>query len=324
MRNPIPPPRQQQNSDDKLLEMVNDDTVSLWAGSTCSDMSVMSAASNQSKNSSQQPTVSKQERLQRLQEQRAVAYNRPPPHRATRHVVLPYLKGDWTGMHRRQQLLKPWSSQNPPIWAVLESHNVNLYNASINDTVWLHEKPAWVPGDEFAANRSIEKRRSYVTGFDDYKYYITEAGDYFSYTDYLMYLCNVNKPITIVECGTLKSRGGNFDDLLQQTRDECSDYITYFFPRLGNRLIPFTRENSIKMEMLWIHGVDSLTLNDYAVKHNLFYSDIQSLRGLQPFMARAAATHNEIIRLLQVCSSFILLISVLCVFAVFYFGHSDI
>lgn len=216
-----------------------------------------------------------------------------------RQVNLPYLHCDHKGVHARQIHPPPFSPQIPPEWGKSE---VNFYHATKTSTLWLYQRPFWIPKKAFQHNRSIQHKHEWVCGLDETNTWNSECGDSLNEIDYLMYLSNVDKPITIVESGILKRGGYAFAEFLNKTRSCCTDYINAFFPSLASAHILHSYETDLKMELLWVHHITLSEINEFMMMNGpSSIGDVGEIKQCQGLMARALCVHLQFIKLLHVC-----------------------
>ena len=270
----------------------NDDVHSQWAGSDASGASGWETGSVMSSRSignfdSKTPLTGK------------------PIHPNVRDVKIYFGQADWNGIHSYQQQLMPFNEAMPPNWCT-NAYDCNYIKGKLKCVLWLYTKPCWVPPPTFLYNRSISNKYEWRAAYTRNNIFISESGPDNAKLNYLMFLTNVNKPITIVESAMLKHSGEDFGSLLNQTILHCKDHIVKYFPDLKMRSARWTFENDLKNELIWVHSIKLHVLNRYILENKYKRDRFEGILKFQTFFDRAISAHLLFVDAYIVCNTYYL------------------
>ena len=169
---------------------------------------------------------------------------------------------DYKGIHDSQTNVIPFRVSAAPLWSN-NSWNVNyLCTLMDNNVAWLYLQPFHMPAGDFVDNRKVEKKASWITGYNDFGVHVSECGQHETRVDYQLLLINADSPVLYVQSGLLKFKGKTLREFRDEVSIYCDNLHIKYFPNLKYGGAPASFIKHVENEMTWASSVLLFDINN--------------------------------------------------------------
>ena len=168
---------------------------------------------------------------------------------------------DYKGIHESQTNVIPFRVTSAPLWSN-NSWNVNyLCTLMDNNVGWLYLQPFHMPAGDFVDNRKVEKKASWITGYNDFGIHESERGQHVTRVDYELLLINSESPVLYVQSGLLKFKGPTLREFRDEVTIYCDNLHIKYFGNLKYGGAPTAFVKHVENEMAWASSVLLFDIN---------------------------------------------------------------